>query len=193
MTWNADENQSVSWNASGNLVAHRHGITAGRYSNGSLALVSIPGAQDVALEGGQTTLTDSRGYAIVPDLRSYHRNPLNIDTRSSKNIDFASTATQVTPTKDAVVLANFTAIIGHKVVMTVKHNGEYLPFGARARIEGNDSTFYVGDQGQVYLNTAPEKGVVNFKWGDKQTCSAPFEIETRDNALPITLISLDCH
>jgi len=193
VTWNADKNQSITWNASGNVLAHRHGITAGRYSNGSMALVAIPGAPDVALEGGQTTLTDSRGYAIVPDLRTYHRNPLNIDTRASKSIDFSSTSAQVTPTKDAVVLANFTAIIGHKAVLTVKYNNEFLPFGARARIEGSDSVYYVGDQGQVYLNAAPEKGVVNFKWGDKQTCSAPFEIKASDNALPITLLLLECH
>ncbi|MEE9682556.1 fimbria/pilus outer membrane usher protein [Lelliottia amnigena] len=193
VTWNGDENQSVSWNASGNVIAHRHGITAGRYSNGSMALVAIPGAPDVALEGGQNTLTDSRGYAIVPDLRSYHRNPLNIDTQASKSVDFASTSTQVTPTKDAIVLAKFTAIIGRKAVMTAKYNGEFLPFGARARIEGSDNTYYVGDQGQVYLNAAPENGVIHFKWGDKQTCSAPFKIEASDNSLPITLLSLDCH
>ncbi|MNE72983.1 Outer membrane usher protein FimD precursor [compost metagenome] len=138
-------------------------------------------------------MTDSRGYAIVPDLRTYHRNPLNIDTRASKSVDFASTSTQVTPTKDAVVLAQFTAITGRKVVIAVKYNGEFLPFGARARIDGNDSVYYVGDQGQVYLNAAPEKGVVHFKWGDKQTCSVPFEIDTQDKTLPITLLSLECH
>lgn len=193
VTWNADKNQSISWNASGNVIAHRHGITAGRYSNGSMALVAIPGAADVALEGGQNTLTDSRGYAIVPDLRSYHRNALNIDTRASKNVDFASTSTQVTPTKDAVVLANFKAIIGRKAVMTIKYKGEYLPFGTRARIEGSDDTYYVGDQGQVYLNAVPEEGVINFKWGDKQTCSTPFKIDVTDNSLPITLLLLDCH
>ena len=193
VTWNGDDHQSVSWNASGNLVAHRHGITAGRYSSGSMALVAIPGAPDVTLDGGQNTMTDSRGYAIVPDLRTYHRNPLNIDTRASKSVDFASTSTQVTPTKDAVVLAQFTAITGRKVVIAVKYNGEFLPFGARARIDGNDSVYYVGDQGQVYLNAAPEKGVVHFKWGDKQTCSVPFEIDTQDKTLPITLLSLECH
>lgn len=192
VTWNADENQSISWNASGNLVAHRHGITAGRYSTGSMALISIPGASDVVLEGGQNTLTDSRGYAIVPDLRTYHRNPLNIDTRTTKSIDFTSTTTRVTPTKDAVVLAEFTALIGYKVVMTVKYNGVFLPFGARARIEGNDSVYYVGDQGQVYVNAAPEQGVVNFKWGEKQTCSVPFKLEKNENSQPLTLLSLEC-
>ncbi|WP_312983287.1 fimbria/pilus outer membrane usher protein [Atlantibacter sp.] len=191
-TWYTGDNQYLSWNASGNIIAHRHGITAGRYSSGSQALVAIPGAPDVVLDSGQHTITDSRGYAIAPDLRAYHRNPLRVDTQTSKQVDFTSTATQVVPTKDAVVLAQFTAITGHKMVLTVKHNGEYLPFGARARIEGNDATYYVGDQGQVYLNAAPEKGTVTFDWGEKQQCAAPFIIPASDTTLPLALLSVNC-
>ncbi|EOW6743788.1 fimbria/pilus outer membrane usher protein [Cronobacter dublinensis] len=194
VTYNADQNQYVSWNASGSLVAHRHGITAGRYSNGSMALVAIPGAPNVMLEGGQNVTTDSRGFALVPDLRSYHRNPLSIDSRASKDVDFVSTSTQVVPTKDAVVMASFTPISGRKVVLTVKHNGDYLPFGARARIEGSDETYYVGDQGQVYLNAAPDKGTVRFTWGDKQQCSSPLVIPASGSTtLRVAMLSLDCH
>ncbi|EKK4081097.1 fimbrial biogenesis outer membrane usher protein [Cronobacter dublinensis] len=194
VTYNADQNQYISWNASGSVLAHRHGITAGRYSNGSMALVAIPGAPNVTLEGGQNVKTDSRGYALVPDMRSYHRNPLSIDPHASKDVDFVSTSTQVVPTKDAIVLANFTPISGRKVVLTVKHNGDFLPFGARARIEGNDETYYVGDQGQVYLNAAPDKGIVRFSWGDKQECSSPLAVPASGStALRVAMISLDCH
>lgn len=194
LTYNADENQYVTWNASGSLVAHRHGITAGRYSNNSLALVAIPDTPNVALEGGQNIMTDSRGYALVPDLRAYHRNPLSIDTRASKEIDFTSTSTQVVPTKDAIVMARFVAISGRKAVLTVKYNGNYLPFGARARIEGSDETYYVGDAGQVYLNTAPDKGVVRFTWGDKKQCTAPLELPAKSGAkLPVALLNIECH
>ncbi|EOV9704001.1 fimbria/pilus outer membrane usher protein [Cronobacter dublinensis] len=194
VTYNADQNQYVSWNASGSLVAHRHGITAGRYSNGSMALVAIPGAPNVTLEGGQNVTTDPRGYALVPDMRAYHRNSLSVDPHASKDVDFVSTSTQVVPTKDAVVLASFTPISGRKVVLTVKHNGDYLPFGARARIEGSDETYYVGDQGQVYLNAAPDKGTVRFTWGDKQQCSSPLVIPASGTTtLRVAMLSLDCH
>ncbi|NCI18115.1 fimbrial biogenesis outer membrane usher protein [Cronobacter muytjensii] len=194
VTYNADENQYVTWNASGSLVAHRHGITAGRYSNNSMALVAIPDTPNVALEGGQNIMTDSRGYALVPDLRAYHRNSLSIDTRASKEVDFTSTSTQVVPTKDAIVMAQFVAISGRKAVLTVKYNGNYLPFGARARIEGSDETYYVGDAGQVYLNTAPDKGVVRFTWGDKKQCTAPLELPAKSGAkLPVALLNIECH
>lgn len=192
-TYNADRNQSVSWNASGSVVAHRHGITAGRFSNSSLALVAMPGAADIPLDGGQNIATDWRGYAIVPDLQSYQRNSLSIDSHASKDVDFVSTATQVVPTKDAIVLAQFNAISGRKVVMTVKHNGEVLPFGSRARIKGSDDVYYVGDMGQVYINTAPDSGEVNFSWGEKQSCTVSFTLPPQEGAkLPVAMLDVDC-
>ncbi|WP_158686420.1 fimbria/pilus outer membrane usher protein, partial [Cronobacter sakazakii] len=83
VTYNADQSNYISWNASGSVVAHRHGVTFGRNSSNSLALVSIPGGVDVPLNGGQDVHTDSRGYALVTDLRPYHRNSLSIDTHEA--------------------------------------------------------------------------------------------------------------
>lgn len=194
VTYNAETNNYISWNASGSVVGHRHGVTFGRNSASSMALVAIPGVADVPLDGGQDMHTDSGGYALVTDLRPYHRNSLGIDTHSAnKDLNFESTSTQLVPTKDAVVLAEFKAIRGRKAVLTVNHNGEVLPFGARARIEGMDSVFYVGDKGQVYLNAVPDKGTLNFKWGENQTCSTPFEMPSDQTPkLPIVLLTLNC-
>ncbi|ELY4060847.1 fimbrial biogenesis outer membrane usher protein [Cronobacter sakazakii] len=194
VTYNADQNNYISWNASGSVVGHRHGVTFGRNSTGSMALVSIPGVPDVPLEGGQDLHTDSRGYALATDLRSYHRNSLSVDTqKAGKDIDFASTSTQLVPTKDAVVLAEFTAIRGRKAVFTINYKGEVLPFGTRAHIEGMDNAYYVGDKGQVYLNAVPDKGILTFKWGEDKSCSTPFEMPVNQTpALPIVLLTLNC-
>ncbi|WP_105582071.1 fimbria/pilus outer membrane usher protein [Cronobacter turicensis] len=194
VTYNADRNNYISWKASGSIVGHRHGVTFGRNSASSMALVSIPGIANVPMDGGQNIATDAHGYALVTDLRPYHRNSLSIDTRSaSKDLDFASTSAQLVPTKDAVVLAEFKAIRGRKAVITVNYNGDVLPFGARARIEGMDNVYYVGDKGQVYLNAVPDSGTLTFKWGENQTCSIPFEMPVNQTPqLPIMLLTLNC-
>lgn len=194
VTYNADQNRYVSWNASGSVVTHRHGVTFGRYSTGSLGLVSIPDAADVPLNNGMGLTTDPRGFALVTDLRPYHRNNLSIDTRNaSKALDFASTSTQLVPTKDAVVVAQFTAISGRKAVVTIQHHGDVLPFGTRTRIEGSDNVYYVGDKGQVYLNAVPDKGQLNFSWGENETCSVPFELPAdQEPKLPVVLLALTC-
>jgi len=194
VTYNTDQNQYVSWNASGGVLIHRHGVTAGQYSNGSMALVAIPGAAHIPLDSGQNMHTDVRGYAIVSDLRNYHRNTLSIDTRAAKEMDFKSTSAEVVPTKDAIVLASFKAMIGRRVVMVVKHNGTFLPFGARARIEGEEGYYYVGDNGQVYINAAPEKGTVKFDWGETDQCAATYDLNAVSNQkMTVKLLNLECH
>ncbi|EOV0615868.1 FimD/PapC C-terminal domain-containing protein, partial [Cronobacter sakazakii] len=95
--------------------------------------------------------------------------------------------------KDAVVLAEFTAIRGRKAVFTINYKGEVLPFGTRAHIEGMDNAYYVGDKGQVYLNAVPDKGILTFKWGEDKSCSTPFEMPVNQPpALPIVLLTLNC-
>lgn len=192
-TLTTDEHQYLSWNASGSLIAHQHGVTFGRFSNGSQALVAIPDVKDVSMQSSRNVVTDSRGYAIATDLQSYHRNTLQVDPRANKDVDFVSTSAEVIPTKDAVVLAKFDAISGRKVVMEVKHNGSFLPFGARARIDGISDVWYVGDEGQVYLNAAPEEGVVKFSWGEQAHCSTPFKLPDQDKTISrMVVLPVEC-
>lgn len=195
ITYNADRNNYLSWNASGSLIAHRHGITAGRFTSNSMALVAAPGASNMPLSSGQHVITDSRGYALMPDIQPYRRNQLDVDTRSaSKALDFYSTSAEVVPTKDAIVLAEFKTISGRKMVATVSYKGGNPPFGARVKIEGQDESFYIGDGGQVYLNTAPDSGVLHITWGDNDSCDAPFTLpEKREDSMPMSLITTECH
>ncbi|WP_312582258.1 fimbria/pilus outer membrane usher protein [Atlantibacter hermannii] len=193
VTYNADRNNYLSWNASGSVIAHRHGITAGRYTNNSMALIAAPGAADLPLNSGQHVMTDSRGYALMPDVQAYRRNQLEIDTHNAdKTLDFVITSAEVVPTKDAVVLAEFKPISGRKAVATVAYNGKNPPFGARVKIEGQDDAFYLGDGGQVYLNAAPDSGVLIISWGDHQSCKAPFTLPPKGKA-PIVLVTTECH
>ncbi|ELY4002526.1 fimbrial biogenesis outer membrane usher protein [Cronobacter dublinensis] len=193
VTYNADRNNYLSWNASGSVIAHRHGITAGRFTSNSMALIAAPGAADLPLSNGQNVITDSRGYALMPDVQAYRRNQLEIDTHNAdKSLDFVSTSVEVVPTKDAVVMAEFKPITGRKAVATVTYNGTNPPFGARVKIEGQDNAFYLGDGGQVYLNAAPDSGVLTVSWGDHQHCQAPFNLPPKGKA-PIVLVTTECH
>lgn len=193
LTYNANQNQYLAWNASGNLLAHKDGITLGHFTSSTQALVSIPGGSDIAIGNGQNIRTNAQGFAIVPDLRAYHRNTLSVDPQSNREVDFISTSAETVPTKDAVVMARFKAVSGRKVVLTVNYNGSPLPFGARASIEGNKDVWYVGDLGQVYLNSAPDTGNVNFRWGQSQHCSAPFTLPTKASVkLAVAMLNLEC-
>lgn len=194
VNYNVDHDQYLSWNASGSMLAHQGGVTLGRYSDGALVLVSIPNAPDVPINNGQGAKTDSEGYALIGDIRPYHVNSVNIDTeKAAKEIDFESTTTDLVPTKDAFVLAQFRAVAGRKVVATINYHDSKPPFGARVYIENRSDAFYVSEQGQVYINDAPEDGEITVKWGEDKICHSHIKLpSTMTDNKRLTLISVDC-
>ncbi len=56
------------------------------------------------------------------------------------------------PTQGALVLANFTARVGERALLTLSRYGKPLPFGATVSIAGSPEEGIVGDDGEVYLS-----------------------------------------
>lgn len=193
VTYNADRNNYISWNASGSIVGHRHGITFGRTISGSAAIVAVPGIDSVPLSGGYNITTDRFGYAIYPDLRPYHRNTVNVDVQNDdRKLDFDTTSKNVVPTKDAIIWAPFKAINGHKAVFNVIYNQEPLQFGIRAKVDGDDKTYYIGDNGQLYVNVENDSGNIKFYLDDGLTCNASYDFPPTNDRTKILVKQLEC-
>lgn len=184
----AKDYRQINYGAQGGVVIHRYGLTLSQPLSDTVALVRAPGAAGIKVENNTALYTDSRGYAVVPYVSSYRHNRVGLDTRSmGSNIDIDTTVQTVTPTRGAVVLANFTPRIGKRVVMTLRYQGKPVPFGATIVVEQEESevenSALVGDGGQVYLSGVPEHGLVHVQWGksaDKR-CKAPFTLPASDN------------
>ncbi|WP_034492943.1 fimbria/pilus outer membrane usher protein [Buttiauxella agrestis] len=194
MGYNQDENQKqFTYGLNGQLIIHRHGATIGQYSDGALALVSAPGASHVGVKNNLGVYTDWRGYTIVPELSAYDNNSIQIDADSvGANISFENISTNVIPTKDAVVLANFPANIGRKVLFTVSQRGKVIPFGSQASLIDSDRMFFVGDGGQLFITGAPDEGDLSISMDDKQACKAHYKLPVASGKLPITMMKLTC-
>lgn len=192
--YNQDENQTqLTYGASGQLVVHRHGATFGQYSDGSLALVSAPGAKGISVKNSSGVATDWRGYTIVPDVSAYSNNTIQIDPDSfGPEVSFENISTNVIPTKDAVVLADFPANIGRKVLFSVTNNGKNVPFGAQANLKNSDKMFFVGDGGQLFVSGAPDKGEITINLTDDRSCRAAYQLPVAKGKSPITLMKLVC-
>lgn len=174
--------QSMNMNLSGGMLVHGEGITLSRSLGESVALVSAPDAVGVGVNGN-AAVTDFRGYAVVPYLTNYTRNSIGLDpTTLPDDVDLAQTNMNVYPTKGAVVKASFATRVGYKVLMTLKHGQQMVPFGAVASLAdtkfGEDVSGIVGDYGQVYLAGLPEIGTLLVKWGSQssQQCTAQFNL-----------------
>ncbi|HBW2245128.1 TPA: fimbrial assembly protein, partial [Klebsiella quasipneumoniae subsp. similipneumoniae] len=96
------------------------------------------------------------------------------------------TVKTVVPTRGAIVRANYRASVGVRMLMTLtQRNGQLVPFGAMASIEGAEpSSFIVGDSGQVYLTGLDPQVNLIVKWGNQSanTCRVYYAINmTKQN------------
>lgn len=146
-------------------------------------------------------MTDWRGYAVSPYLLDYNKNSIGLDPSTlPMDVDLVQSNVNVYPTKGAVVKASFTTRIGYQVLMTLKQETKYVPFGAIATLVSDDGAetinSIVGDSGQVYLTGLPENGKLLVKWGEDaaQQCQVNFDLRnlTMSADMPIRQVSYRC-
>lgn len=196
----SNTSQNINMNASGGVLVHSEGVTFSRTMGDSVALVSAPGASGVSVNGG-VAVTDWRGYAVSPYLLDYNKNSIGLDPSTlPMDVDLVQSNVNVYPTKGAVVKASFTTRIGYQVLMTLKQETKYVPFGAIATLVSDDGAetinSIVGDSGQVYLTGLPENGKLLVKWGEDaaQQCQVNFDLRnlTMSADMPIRQVSYRC-
>lgn len=191
--------QQINYGLQGGVVAHPYGVTLSQPLGDTIALVRAEGAADVALQNYVGLTTDSRGFAVVPYASPYRSNRIALDTESmSDDIDVDTHTHSVVPTKGAVVLASFQTRVGSRVLMTLNYRGKPVPFGAIATLAMRDgeaeNSRIVGDNGQLYLSGAPEKGKLSVKWGTGagQHCDVNFTLPVENKGTPVRLMTAEC-
>ena len=188
----------ITWGASGSIVAHPHGVTFGQYTGDSFAVVRAPGADNVDIENGTDVHTDWRGYAIVPTLTAYRKNDISLNTETiPDDADVELLGQTVIPGGGAIVEADYATHLGNRVLFTLRGRGGPLPFGASARVKGDDdaATGIVAEQGQVYLSGVPDEGTLEVRWDDHnatQTCVAHFHLPDNQQRRPVKTASVTC-
>lgn len=160
-------------------------------------MVRIPDQGDIPINNGAGIKTDSRGYAVIPNLQPYRINNISINTeRLNNKLDITSTINHVTPSDGAMILANFSVRSGERVLMTLSRPAnKSIPFGAMATAGEDTGSSIVADDGLVYLIGMPRKGIVKVTWGEEngEQCEAPFELPAEDDTAEhkISLVEID--
>ncbi|WP_213134462.1 fimbria/pilus outer membrane usher protein [Citrobacter sp. FP75] len=158
------DSKQWGYSAQGSVVAHSQGITLGQSIQDAFAIVHITDGDNVKIQNSQGVYTDYWGNAIVPTLTNYRRNTITVNTQGRDDIDIQDASLDTTPTKGAVVKADFTARSGKRALLTLKHGQNVVPFGALLSMDG--TTSIVGDEGEVYVTGL--KGTQRFEvqWGN---------------------------
>ncbi len=190
---NHGDYRQLNYGLSGGMVAHAHGLTLSQPLGDTNVLIAVPGAGNVNIEDQPGIHTDGRGYAVVPYATTYRQNRMALDVNSLKDdVDIDDAVINVVPTQGALVLANFTARVGERALLTLKHEGKPLPFGATVTIAGAPEEGIVGDDGEVYLSGLSPQGTLKAQWGPQpdQQCLTHYHLP--DVSQPLARQHLEC-
>ncbi|EJT7259154.1 fimbrial biogenesis outer membrane usher protein [Salmonella enterica] len=193
----SETQEQFNYGVSGGVVAHPYGVTLSQPLGETIALVRAPGAGHVKVTNQTGISTDWRGYAVLPYLTPYRRTEVTLDPGGLGNrVSVDMTSASVVPTRGAVVLADYRTRQGRQALMTLMHQGRYVPFGAVVTLEArgseNENSAIVGDEGQVFLTGMPDAGMLQVKWGPEpsQQCHVPFRLPAardEDSLVPAML------
>ncbi|MDX6910587.1 fimbria/pilus outer membrane usher protein [Hafnia paralvei] len=185
------QQEQITFSGKGGAIIHRYGITFGQSSAGAMALISVPGANNISLNNGTNLATDWQGYAIVPDLSLYKKDEIQFDADSIGNsVTLNSLSTTVIPTRDAIVLASIETQGGRKVLILL--DGDKIAFGAEVTTSESKEIFYVDDQNQVFLTTNSKEGDLVINDVNGLQCKAHYSLPPQSTNSSVTSITIPC-
>lgn len=190
----SDDYKQVSYGLSGGAILHSEGLTLGQAPGETNVLVAVPGVPDVSIVNETGIHTDWRGYAIVPYASVYRENRVALDTDSlDDQTDIEDAVSRVVPTRGAVVRAGFKGYTGSRVLITLMHDGKYLPFGSI--VTAGERGGIVGDEGQVYLSGLSPSGELQARWGEgaDMTCHALYNLQEMNSHDAVIKTLAECH
>lgn len=170
---------AIDFSATGALLLHSGGLTTSRTIYDSAVLVKAEDIDNLKVNNAQSLYTNSSGYAVIPTVTRYERNKISVDTATlSGNNDVAINTTTVVPTQGAIVLANFQAKRGARVLLKLKYAGKAIAFGTQVSVMESEEQVtggIVANDGEVYLSGVPEQSKIIVKWGNgnNQQCTVP--------------------
>jgi len=158
----------ASLGVSGGLVLHGGGQTWSPPLGETIGLVRVPGGQGAHVEGGQRSVVDANGYAVVPSLLAYQRNRVAIDPKGmSMDTELELAAQQTAPRARAVVLLHYKTRGGRPLLIDgTLDSGEPLPFGAEVLDEKGEVVGIAGQGGQVLVRGIEQAATLTVRWGE---------------------------
>ncbi len=153
----------------------------------SFALVRVADYANVqVLQDNQVVgRTDANGYAVLPRLRPYDRNPIAVDQGDLPfDAKIGGLRLEAVPYFRSGVLVDFPiSRVRAGTLHIILEDGSDLPSGATARIEGRAEEFPVALRGELYLEGLSDENRVEVKWKN-QNCTLEVPYPRTGDPLP---------
>ena len=166
-------------------VAILHGVHFANRIDNSFAVVDtgIPNAR-VLYENNPIGETDSEGTLLIPEMRARQENSITIDPASLPvQADMPDTKQVVVPGARGGLTVRFkgNAAPPSAMVSFKDGKGEWLPVGSEVWVNGGETSFAIGYDGETYLTGLSPSNTVQIKKPDGSSCNASFEFVADGN------------
>ncbi|WP_162177871.1 fimbria/pilus outer membrane usher protein [Halotalea alkalilenta] len=184
-TLNGNFSQSRSYRqasvgAMGAVVLHQGGATFAPQGTDTMVLVEAPDAEGALLPSAPGARIDANGYALVPYVRPYRLNTIEIDPLgTSANVELRNTVRQVAPFGGAITKVSFATVTGRSILIRAAHAGTApLPFGAEVTDGEGQSVGVVGQGSTIFVRTDLMQGrlAVHLGAGESERCEIEYEV-----------------
>ena len=182
-----NHDQALRLGAEGGIATIGGYYFASRSMNDSFGVVRIADYPNVrVLQDNQVVArTDKDGYAVVPRLRPYDRNQISLDARDlPMDAVLGSLKLDAVPYYRSGVLLDFPIKRVRAATMTVTlEDGQSIPSGAVAHVEGKQDEFPIALRGELYLEGLEDRNRVTVEWKGR-TCTLDVVYPKTDDPLP---------
>jgi len=158
-----------------------------RRITGSFGVVQVADYPNVGIlfDNQYVGRTDERGFFVIPELRAYDRNAIGVrESDLPLDASVGSLKLDASPYFRSGIVIRFPVrrLRGGVLYLTLE-NGEAMPAGAIAHIQGQAEEFPVALGGELYANGFGDKDRVLVTWKE-QTCAVDVVYPRTEDPLP---------
>jgi outer membrane usher protein len=173
--------------AAGGLSFFGGGLHASRRLSDGFGVVQLPGYPGVRVyaDNQEVGVTGADGNTVLPRLRPYQRNDIRIEEADIPfDARIESVQRNAVPYYRSGVILPFAVKPARGALLTVHlEDGEPVPAGATARIDGAAEEFAVGFRGELYLAGLGATNRVRVTWNG-HACEFALPFEPKADPLP---------
>ncbi|GAL14508.1 outer membrane usher protein fimD precursor [Vibrio astriarenae] len=177
------DSEAINYGVAGSIVAFDKGVVMSQPIGSTFAIVDTSGIEGVRVRSKPGVVTDQNGYALVDYVTPYEFTNVSIDTTHSKGLSSDTESVRVSPIEGAGVKASFDTRRGVDLLISSTNEGSKIPFGTSITVNDKPDVNVFGDDGQVYISSAPVKGIIKayINGTSKKPCVFEYQIEEAES------------
>lgn len=168
----------------GALVAHPGGVTLTNDLSDTIGIVEAKDAKGARIANAPGVRIDSRGYAVVPYLKPYALNTVDLDPKGLPlDVELKETSAQIAPRANSVTMIRFATVTGRSAMISVLLPDGVSPlFGTPVLNEEGAEVGIVSQGGRVLVRGVADSGQLSLRWGDQpdQQCRFGYRLPEKN-------------